>query len=395
MERLDQGYLRDLVKRAGTSGNAFAELYAATCQRQYAYILYMLKDPDQAAQALKEVYVYALHHMAAVPHEDLFLPWISRVSRRVCMDYLHDYHLGENSVFHKTQLLNLPLSESQVLLMKYGQGIGEDEIGDILNLSRRTIRKMIKAGKKHLGSSAEGKDAVRASRTPGELDHPKASQILSEIFDEAGQKPNTIPLEALNSYAVYRKERFSLQRGILAGAMVLFVLLPMLFILPRFDVEALEKGERGLPVYSIRMKSVLPVGKVTARLRSHSLPVYEAGRGHYTVEPTRNGELSLTVSLVNRQSRNEVCTVNDVDAKSPELVSSDIRTDSVLLTVMDEGIGVSWHGIYAADASGVIHYPISFDAEQGTVLFEYPSENWDVYIPDYIGNTLHLAMTFH
>ena len=151
----------------------------------------------------------------------------------------------------------------------------------------------------------------------------------------------------------------------------------------------------GLPVYSIRMKSVLPVGKVTARLRSHSLPVYEAGRGHYTVEPTRNGELSLTVSLVNRQSRNEVCTVNDVDAKSPELVSSDIRTDSVLLTVRDEGIGVSWHGIYAADASGVIHYPISFDAEQGTVLFEYPSENWDVYIPDYVGNTLHLAMTFH
>ena len=36
---------------------------------------------------------------------------------------------------------------------------------------------------------------------------------------------------------------------------------------------------------------------------------------------------------------------------------------------------------------------LSTDAETGEILFPYPEENWDVYIPDHIGNTLHLAIT--
>ena len=396
MERLDQSYLRDLVVRAGSSANAFAELYSATSPRQFAYLSYMLNDEEKARTALKDVYIYALNHLASLSDPALFLPWLARASFRRCYEQTGDIDYPDHNEFSIFQILNLPLSESQVILMKYVQNLGEDEISDILNLSLHMVRKLIRAGIKHLGSTpaSSGARMFTWNRARGRLTAVQSAEILGAVFDETGVKPNTIPLEALASYAVYRKERFSLQRTVLSLFVLLFLILPGLFVLPAFDVSGPEAGIRGLPVYTVRVRSLLPVGKVTARLRTHNLPVYEADAGVYQVEPTRNGELSLTVSLVNRQEKSELRTVKGVDSQSPVLEGSEIRKDSVLLRVSDSGIGVSYYDIYAADKSGRIHKPLSFNPETGEVLFEYPDANWDVYIPDYIGNLLHLAMTF-
>ena len=106
------------------------------------------------------------------------------------------------------------------------------------------------------------------------------------------------------------------------------------------------------------------------------------------------GLIGALVAGLLRQEKSELRTVKGVDSQSPVLEGSEIRKDSVLLRVSDSGIGVSYYDIYAADKSGRIHKPLSFNPETGEVLFEYPDANWDVYIPDYIGNLLHLAMTF-
>ena len=396
MERLDQSYLRDLVIRAGSSANAFAELYSATSPRQFAYLSYMLGDEAKAISALKEVYIFALNHLASLSDPDLFLPWLSRASYRKCHELTGNTDVSDYNELNISQILNLPLSESQVLLMKYIQNLSEDEISDILNLSVRMIRKLIKAGLKHLGTNAVTRGISRFSgnRARGRLSAAQSAEVLSGVFDETGVRPNTIPLEALASYAVYRKERFSLQRTVLSIFVALFLILPVLFILPVFDITGPEAGIRGLPVYTVKIRSLLPVDKVTARLRTHNLPVYEQDAGIYQIEPTRNGELSLTVSLVNQQEKSEICTVEGVDSVSPVLKDSEIRKDSILLMVYDSGIGVSYYDIYAEDESGRIHKPLSFNEKTGEVLFEYPDENWDVYIPDYIGNLLHLALTF-
>ena len=84
-----------------------------------------------------------------------------------------------------------------------------------------------------------------------------------------------MPMEALSAYAVYRRERFFLQRGVLTAGLIVFLLLPLLFLLPEFDVHSVDRGERGLPVYTIEVHSLLPVGKVTAKLGTHALPVYD------------------------------------------------------------------------------------------------------------------------
>lgn len=173
-------------------------------------------------------------------------------------------------------------------------------------------------------------------------------------------------------------------------ALLVFMMLPLMFVLPGYTVKVDETGERGLPVYTVEVESLLPVGKVLATIKEHNLPVYEAGAKEFTVEPTRNGSLDICVELINHQRVSNSYDVTAVDSEGPQLLESKTLNDGFLLKVSDAGIGVDYRDIYAVSASGETYYPVS--AGEDGVLFEYPKESWDIYIPDHIGNTLHLAV---
>ena len=411
MEKLDQTYLRELVVRAREgSSNAFAELFTATCGRVHAYLLGMLREESAAAEALETVYAQALGSLMGLQRPDLFLPWCARMCLRQCMEasgaagegtsWLDRTVALREGTCTVRELWSLPLVESQTLLMSGMQGMSPGQIGDILNLSRGVVRRHLRSGRRHLVRTeslrpGEGEGAGFLPVSDLETGAPgpvTRSRILGRTLEACGRDAHTVPMEALSAYVVYRRERFSLQRGVTAAALILFLLLPLLFTLPKVTVSVADKGERGLPVYTVDVRSLLPVYRVTARLRSHALPVYEASARQFTVEPTRNGNLTVTVELVNRQGVETRCTVTAVDARGPELGGSEIGTDTVLLYVEDAGIGVDFHEIYALDGRGLLHYPLETDSERGTILFPFPEEDWDVYIPDHIGNTLHIRL---
>ena len=48
------------------------------------------------------------------------------------------------------QVESLPLTESQVVLMKYYQGMNLGEIADMLNVSTGTVTRYLRSAKKHL-----------------------------------------------------------------------------------------------------------------------------------------------------------------------------------------------------------------------------------------------------
>ncbi|MBE5997594.1 MAG: hypothetical protein E7240_09680 [Lachnospiraceae bacterium] len=398
METLDQAYLNDLAEKTrGGSSNAFAELFAASGARQFSYLSGMLKreQGETARQtvlnALEDVYVTALHRIGTLSEPSLFMPWLSRISFQM---------FGNTSA---EPFMHLPLTESQVLVMKDIQGLDTRRIGDILNYSDAEVRRYEKAGRRHLAYTRgiTGTDISEGTfsgnhteiRMKEDLSAAESASVLENIFEKSGWKPNTVPMEALASYALYRKERFSWQKRLTGAAMAVFVLLPLLFVLPRFTVTEAAEGERGLPVYTVQVRSVLPVGRVTARLRNHSLPVYEAGAKEFTVEPTRNGALTIRVELINRQGTESETEVTDVDCTGPALLDSLIGEDFFTLYVADEGIGVDYREIIAKNAAGEEIRPLEYNEEEGSVTFSYPEEDWDVYIPDHIGNTLHLALT--
>jgi hypothetical protein len=355
---------------------------------------------------LPVVFADVYRRLPSLTKTDLFMPWICRISAQEYMARA-GHRAADNAGYDLSRILNLPVAESQILLMSLVQGLTDDEIADLLNVGRRSVSRFIKIGRRHLtrNSAAADIDLPKAKATAGrtgamrtressELTTHETSEILDAVFNSCGEDGNTVPMETISSYAVYRKERFTLQRVILAMALLVFMMLPLLFVLPSYTVSVEESGSRGLPVYTVKVDSFLPVGRVLASIKDHSLPVYEAGAREFTVEPTRNGNLDISVELINNQSVRSEHDVTSVDAEGPKLVESETLSDGFMLKVSDAGIGVDYREIYAVSASGEVHYPVKASEEEG-VLFTYPDEAWDIYIPDQIGNTLHLSVKLH
>ena len=228
------------------------------------------------------------------------------------------------------------------------------------------------------------------------LDDQIAKQMLENIFEACDMESNKIPLEVLTSYSNYRRERFALQRLVLVVIMVLFFLLPVLFIAPKISIQELPTAVSADPVYELRVTSAFPpVSRVTATIDGRNIPVYETGTRQYSIEPTMNGTMTITVVLSNHQYAVETVEVSGIDRTSPVLVSNELKDGQLLLYLQDEegGSGIDYEHIYAADGTGEQLRPVSWDEETGCVVFDYPAASLNIFVPDYAGNTLQLILT--
>ena len=186
MEALDYKYIAKLVSRAQIGdSDAFAELYAATYQRQYLYAYHYLKDEYLAQDALQETYVLALKNLAKLKEPTLVISWLNQINFRVCYN-LHkkqqryysemiidsndsfdtDFNTGNGISYQSSpeeavikvdskeylmnQILNLPFTESQVILMKYYQNLKLNDIAQLMDISRSSVKRYLASGRERL-----------------------------------------------------------------------------------------------------------------------------------------------------------------------------------------------------------------------------------------------------
>ena len=225
------------------------------------------------------------------------------------------------------------------------------------------------------------------------IDLETAGKILENVFEKSQVEPNSVPLEVLTSYSSYRKERFALQRTALIVIMVLFLLLPMLFIAPSFTLEEPEDEYNSSPVYTVTVDNVLPIARVTASIDGHNVPVYEVDSHVYSIEPAINGRMTVTVTLFNQQTMTKYVDVGNVDTEAPVLVSNDSDNENIYLNLSDADSGINFDDIKAVDSKGNTIAPIYCDESVGRVGFTYPEDSMNVYISDYAGNTLQLVIS--
>lgn len=226
-----------------------------------------------------------------------------------------------------------------------------------------------------------------------QLDIEEASKILENIFSASQVEPNSIPLDVLTAYSNYRRERFSLQRTILVIIMILFLLLPFLFIAPIFSIESTSPEDAPNPSYQVTLDTFMPVQRVTANIDGHNIPVYETASHIYSIEPSMNGNMTVSITLINHQTITHSVDVKNVDTEAPLVVSNSVDNENIYLYLSDTGTGIDYKNIKAVGLSGQEFYPASYDIASGCVAFEYPPESLNVYIPDHAGNTLQLILT--
>ncbi len=179
MAELDYQYLANVVKRAQAGdSDAFAELYAATYQKQYRFAYSYLKDEYLAQDAVQETYISVLKGLGKLKDPRLFVSWLNQISFRVCfqiqkrqtrfdaetslyqdtaptlLDQSRDperqvIHIDEKEYLVK-QILNLPFSESQAITLKYINNMTLDDIADMMDISRSSVKRYLASGKKRL-----------------------------------------------------------------------------------------------------------------------------------------------------------------------------------------------------------------------------------------------------
>lgn len=177
MAELDYNYIAQLVLMASKgNSDAFAELYAATYQKQYMFACSYLKDEYLAQDALQETYISALKNIRQLNDPRLFVSWLNQINFRICynmsvkqavlngeMERYKDFketdaNNPENQIMLKVdehefllqQVLSLPFSESQAIFLHYYKGIKIDQIAYMMEISKSSVKRYLASGKKRL-----------------------------------------------------------------------------------------------------------------------------------------------------------------------------------------------------------------------------------------------------
>lgn len=226
-----------------------------------------------------------------------------------------------------------------------------------------------------------------------ELKLEDADKILENVFKESNVEPNSVPLEVLTAYSSYRKERFSLQRIVIVIIMVLFLLLPLLFVPVQFTIQANVKETEINPTYTLQVESRMPVKRITAEIDGRNIPVYEVDAQVYSIEPAINGKMKIMVTLINNQQSIQYVDVGNVDLETPVLTSTETKDGMVYLHLSDTGSGIDYANVRATSVEGEIVQPQVLDENEGCIAFPYPNGTLNVYIPDFAENVLQLVIS--
>ena len=182
MTELDYKYLAELVLRAQEGdSDSFAELYVATYQQQYRFSYRYLQDEFLAQDALQETYILALKNLTTLRDPHVFVSWLNQINMRVCFGIYRrerkqeqemERHLrqqllnrelrgdNESPELHAArndeldyvvrQIMKLPFSESQAILLRYFRNMKIEEVADMMGISQSSVKRYIASGREKL-----------------------------------------------------------------------------------------------------------------------------------------------------------------------------------------------------------------------------------------------------
>lgn len=162
MAKLDYKYISRLVLQAqGGSSDAFAELYAATYQEQYTFAYRYLGDEYLAQDALQQTYIQSLKEIRSLNDPTLFLAQLRQIGYKTCFSIRRKQNnISEDlekmqvtidgNQYTIRRIMNLPFTESQVILMKYCDHMTNRSIAKMMHISRSSVKRYQTLGQKRL-----------------------------------------------------------------------------------------------------------------------------------------------------------------------------------------------------------------------------------------------------
>lgn len=227
-----------------------------------------------------------------------------------------------------------------------------------------------------------------------ELDDKVANQMLNNIFRACNVTPNAIPLERLKSWGNYQRTDFLLCKSLCIVLLTLLVLVPFFFIPSSLKMPNIPKGADRATL-ELSVDSILPVMNIEAILNGNELEVVPVKYNCYSTEITQNGELDVSITLVNGRSTQFDLKIDslELDKDIPVITDSSLEGNELTVYVADADSGVDYKNAYAIDEGGKKILPITYDETSGTIVFPYKHDNMNLFIPDKKGNVLQAVVS--
>ena len=183
----DTERLAALVRRmqAGDE-NATSELYQASYEDLYYYIMKTVKDPEQAADLTQETFIEIMQTIGNLQEPAAFVAWSRQIAFHKCTaffrkrkDVLADetedgYTIFENAVEERTEFIpdealdkaelkqtilsiidGLPPEQRSAILLRYFDELSVKEIADAQGVSEGTVKSRLNYGRKSIKQAVE------------------------------------------------------------------------------------------------------------------------------------------------------------------------------------------------------------------------------------------------
>lgn len=148
---------------------AFAVIIRTFERQIYTYCYYMLKNREEAEDALQEIFIKLYRSIQKYEHQVSFSSWLYKIAYYHCMDMfrkksrqkktlslqkeiqeLAHQHLKENISEVEQLLMSLKVEEKHLVLLRAVEQYSFEEIGQIMECKPATLRKKYERIRKKL-----------------------------------------------------------------------------------------------------------------------------------------------------------------------------------------------------------------------------------------------------
>lgn len=156
----------DLVKRAQRGdADAFAELMQSQMQNMYKTARAMLRDDEDAADAISDTILVCWEKMDQLKKAEFFKTWMTRILINKCNDYLRQ----RKKVYPVEEVEETPVSSEEyenvewmemmrsldekyrlVMILYYVNGLKTTEISSVLHIPDSTVRTRLARGRSRM-----------------------------------------------------------------------------------------------------------------------------------------------------------------------------------------------------------------------------------------------------
>lgn len=156
---------------------------------------------------------------------------------------------------------------------------------------------------------------------------------------------------------------------------------------PRIELTVGDTSDYKTVDVSFRVKSLIPIRKLTTTLESQDIEFQKEG-GVYRTSLASNGALEIYVESWNGMParQNEHIAVLDDTAPAIDEENVVMENGKLELTAEDNVSGINYETVYATDDEGKKVTPVSYDRETGRITFDLEKGSLTVFLEDMAGN---------